>query len=488
MKKFLSLLLMTVMAVTAWANVSTITFVQDSKTSGTLTGAPNGVSYTFVNTGSNANDQLTAGNSMTLTLTGFSSNATLKGVTLELRNNASKGDGSATVSVGGNQVGSIDAITGLGATYAEHAVEITETQLTGDLVIHIAATANSVWCDKFIITIDDGNGGDTPTPTTYNVNIAQMTNGSVTANPTSAAENATVTLTVSPNAGYELDEIAVAYGATNVALTTVTEGAEYTFSMPASDVLVTASFVGDGSFYTLDGTQTGGSSGYATESEITQNSMTWMVTGNTTISPWRIGGKSLNGVDREVYSTTSMPKAISKVSLVLGDATATVNSIKLTVASDAAFSTVLDELTATFAANSTIDFTPSTGSAWATGAYYKFTFNVNAGSSGNQYVQFVGAKFYEGEGGDTPVTVDVPTFDPAAGEVAYNTTVGGELKTYSDLMDEGMELALARLREKAEAAGADGVYGVRVATPQVTGGAAEIIVYGTAYRFIEGVR
>ena len=121
--------------------------------------------------------------------------------------------------------------------------------------------------------------------------------------------------------------------------------------MPAIDVLVTASFVGDGSFYTLDGTQTGGYSGYATESEITQNSMTWMVTGNTTISPWRIGGKSLNGVDREVYSTTSMPKAISKVSLVLGDATATVNSIKLTVASDAAFSTVLDELTATFAAN-----------------------------------------------------------------------------------------------------------------------------------------
>lgn len=71
---------------------------------------------------------------------------------------------------------------------------------------------------------------------------------------------------------------------------------------------------------------------------------------------------------------------------------------------------------------------------------------------------------------------------------AYNTTVGGELKPYTDLMEEGMELALARLREKAEALGADGVYGVRIATPQVTGGAAEIIAYGTAYRFIEAVR
>lgn len=71
---------------------------------------------------------------------------------------------------------------------------------------------------------------------------------------------------------------------------------------------------------------------------------------------------------------------------------------------------------------------------------------------------------------------------------AYNTTVGGELKTYSDLMDEGVELAMERLRGNAEALGADGVYGVRIATPQVTGGAAEIIAYGTAYRFIEAVR
>ena len=44
--------------------------------------------------------------------------------------------------------------------------------------------------------------------------------------------------------------------------------------------------------YTLDGTITGGSNGYATESEITQDNVTWMVTGNTTMSPWRIGGKN----------------------------------------------------------------------------------------------------------------------------------------------------------------------------------------------------
>lgn len=65
-----------------------------------------------------------------------------------------------------------------------------------------------------------------------------------------------------------------------------------------------------------------------------------------------------------------------------------------------------------------------------------------------------------------------------------NATIGGELRTYSDLMGEGVELALQRLEDKAEEAGADGVYGVRIATPQVTGGAAEIVAYGTAWRSI----
>ena len=66
----------------------------------------------------------------------------------------------------------------------------------------------------------------------------------------------------------------------------------------------------------------------------------------------------------------------------------------------------------------------------------------------------------------------------------YNTTVGGELETYSRMMSEGVEIALARMREMAEGLGADGVYGVHIATPQVTGGAAEIIVYGTAFKSI----
>ena len=58
--------------------------------------------------------------------------------------------------------------------------------------------------------------------------------------------------------------------------------------------------------------------------------------------------------------------------------------------------------------------------------------------------------------------------------------VGGELHSYTDLMTEAREEALARLLEEAEKLGADAVINVRLTTAAVTGGAAEILAYGTA--------
>ncbi|MBQ6434029.1 MAG: Ig-like domain-containing protein [Bacteroidaceae bacterium] len=160
-------------------------------------------------------------------------------------------------------------------------------------------------------------------------------------------------------------------------------------------------------FYTLDGTTTGGSSGYDDAGEIVQNGITWKVMGNTTMNPWRIGGKSLNGVDRPVYSTTAMPSAINKVDLTVGTASSiTVNSLKLIVASDADFNNKLDEVTATFSASSTITFQPTTGTEWATGSYYKFIFNVTVSGSSNKFVQFTKAEFYSlGVDNRTPVNI-----------------------------------------------------------------------------------
>ena len=157
-------------------------------------------------------------------------------------------------------------------------------------------------------------------------------------------------------------------------------------------------WAGDVVHYTLDGTVTdGGNSNYAQDGGgLTQNGVDWSVTGNTTINPWRIGGKNLTGVDREAYSKTAMGTAITKIELKLGDITLTVNSIKLIVASNSDFSTVIESFTETsITANTTLTFTPTAPATdWATGAYYKFVFNVTAGSS-NSYVQLKSAKFYE---------------------------------------------------------------------------------------------
>ena len=130
---------------------NTFTFEQTSKTAGTLTGAPAGVSYTFVNTGTNANDQLTANNSMTLTISGLTPTYTLTGLTLELRNNASKGRGTVTVSQGYAILGTY-TVTGLGNSYQEIDIDIIPTSDEGNIVVLIEASENSVWCDKFIFS------------------------------------------------------------------------------------------------------------------------------------------------------------------------------------------------------------------------------------------------------------------------------------------------------------------------------------------------
>ena len=84
-------------------------------------------------------------------------------------------------------------------------------------------------------------GGDGQTSAaTYTVTVADCSNGSVTASPTSAAQGATVTLTASPSSGYELDTISAAAGTSAVTLSG--SGNTRTFTMPAANVTVTAAF------------------------------------------------------------------------------------------------------------------------------------------------------------------------------------------------------------------------------------------------------
>lgn len=63
--------------------------------------------------------------------------------------------------------------------------------------------------------------------------------------------------------------------------------------------------------------------------------------------------------------------------------------------------------------------------------------------------------------------------------------VGGELRGYTELLVEARNEAISRMREQAEAVGADGVINVRLATSSITSGAAELLAYGTAVKFAE---
>jgi uncharacterized protein YbjQ (UPF0145 family) len=58
--------------------------------------------------------------------------------------------------------------------------------------------------------------------------------------------------------------------------------------------------------------------------------------------------------------------------------------------------------------------------------------------------------------------------------------VGGELKGYTELLNEAREEATERMVRQARAAGANAVLNVRFSTSSITQGAAELFAYGTA--------
>lgn len=66
----------------------------------------------------------------------------------------------------------------------------------------------------------------------------------------------------------------------------------------------------------------------------------------------------------------------------------------------------------------------------------------------------------------------------------FKTIVGGELKAYTEMMNEARELATKRMVQEAESFGADAVINIRYASSAVMQGAAEVIAYGTAVKFV----
>ena len=184
--------------------------------------------------------------------------------------------------------------------------------------------------------------------------------------------------------------------------------------------------------YTLDTTADGNAgtnSSYTTEGSKEVDEITWYATGNMQMQPWRIGGKASSSsttatldVSRTVYTATAMEDAIESIKLYIGDVTVnTFTSVVLTVSSKADFSSITDEITKSSpSASSTLTFSPTSGSSWDSGLYYKFTINATLKGKSNTYVQFSKVEFYEYSSGG----VSTPSITASNVNIAQDATNG----------------------------------------------------------------
>jgi hypothetical protein len=140
---------------------TTVTYTVASKTSVTTTGtAPEGSSATYSQTYSTTS-QMTSGNSITLTLTGFTGKK-IVGASVSVRSNASGGAGSLSLTAGSSTIASIadsafNTANWNGSytnSYVKKDLTVTETTVgeSESIVLTIAATTNSLFFESLTLT------------------------------------------------------------------------------------------------------------------------------------------------------------------------------------------------------------------------------------------------------------------------------------------------------------------------------------------------
>ena len=67
---------------------------------------------------------------------------------------------------------------------------------------------------------------------------------------------------------------------------------------------------------------------------------------------------------------------------------------------------------------------------------------------------------------------------------SFKTLVGGELTSYNEMMENARGLATQRMIEQAQSMGAVAIVAARYNSSSVAQGAAEVMAYGTAVRFV----
>jgi len=62
----------------------------------------------------------------------------------------------------------------------------------------------------------------------------------------------------------------------------------------------------------------------------------------------------------------------------------------------------------------------------------------------------------------------------------FKNVFGGELKGYTELLQESREEAIDRMKQQAQSIGANAILNIRFSTSSITQGASELFAYGTA--------
>lgn len=65
---------------------------------------------------------------------------------------------------------------------------------------------------------------------------------------------------------------------------------------------------------------------------------------------------------------------------------------------------------------------------------------------------------------------------------AFKSVVGGEIKSYTDMLTEARHIAVSRMVQAALELDADAVVGLRFTTSSIMSNASEILAYGTAVK------
>ena len=153
--------------------------------------------------------------------------------------------------------------------------------------------------------------------------------------------------------------------------------------------------------YKLDGSIVGTKNGFATDNPISQGGKNWLVNGNTTVSPWKIGGNKNNGLEtagtvRMVQSQgTVSTENITKVVLTTSkpsSSSITPTNVSLKVGTSIGGSTISSLSNGSWAAS--ITFNRPSGADWSS-KYFEIDFTMPANTTTtNKYISFISAEFY----------------------------------------------------------------------------------------------